>query len=298
MYTKKNVSGSHHHSKTTSQEKQLDQLIQTGYDLLEKGQTGTQTVAACDRWLEAWELVKQMVTPEMRTDQAFDQTYPNLRQSVSNWSTDLEMELHNAGLDDPRYHEHRLHYVREYLAQFPDEGDDSYLNLKRAEGESLWQLGRQAEAEAVYQALVDKLPDKAWSYIGWADQYTWGLGQPVDYKRAEAILLQALERPNLDEPTDVVERLSDLYQEGHQPENVPQPVIDFIEQLLQERAELEAQKAELEAEQAELKRERRQQQDELAASRPKKLKRNEPCWCGSGKKYKHCHLSSDKGDTS
>ncbi|MBI5714521.1 MAG: DUF1186 domain-containing protein [Chloroflexi bacterium] len=24
-----------------------------------------------------------------------------------------------------------------------------------------------------------------------------------------------------------------------------------------------------------------------------KLGRNEPCWCGSGKKYKHCHLQSD-----
>ncbi|MBX0328567.1 SEC-C domain-containing protein [Oscillochloris sp. ZM17-4] len=21
--------------------------------------------------------------------------------------------------------------------------------------------------------------------------------------------------------------------------------------------------------------------------------RNEPCWCGSGRKYKHCHLSAD-----
>lgn len=27
----------------------------------------------------------------------------------------------------------------------------------------------------------------------------------------------------------------------------------------------------------------------------KKPKRNDPCWCGSGKKYKHCHLNSDKG---
>jgi hypothetical protein len=26
----------------------------------------------------------------------------------------------------------------------------------------------------------------------------------------------------------------------------------------------------------------------------KKPKRNDPCWCGSGKKYKHCHLRSDR----
>jgi tetratricopeptide (TPR) repeat protein len=29
-------------------------------------------------------------------------------------------------------------------------------------------------------------------------------------------------------------------------------------------------------------------------SRKKKLGRNEPCWCGSGKKYKKCHLDSDE----
>jgi hypothetical protein len=26
-----------------------------------------------------------------------------------------------------------------------------------------------------------------------------------------------------------------------------------------------------------------------------KLGRNDPCWCGSGKKYKHCHLRQDQG---
>jgi preprotein translocase subunit SecA len=26
-----------------------------------------------------------------------------------------------------------------------------------------------------------------------------------------------------------------------------------------------------------------------------KLGCNDPCWCGSGKKYKHCHLRQDQG---
>jgi len=25
-----------------------------------------------------------------------------------------------------------------------------------------------------------------------------------------------------------------------------------------------------------------------------KLGRNKPCWCGSGKKYKHCHYEADQ----
>lgn len=28
--------------------------------------------------------------------------------------------------------------------------------------------------------------------------------------------------------------------------------------------------------------------------RARKLGRNEPCWCGSGLKYKRCHLESDQ----
>ena len=35
--------------------------------------------------------------------------------------------------------------------------------------------------------------------------------------------------------------------------------------------------------------------DEEAAKR-RNLTRNEPCWCGSGKKYKKCHLESDRGN--
>ena len=29
----------------------------------------------------------------------------------------------------------------------------------------------------------------------------------------------------------------------------------------------------------------------IPATSKKKMKRNEPCYCGSGKKYKHCHGS-------
>jgi hypothetical protein len=35
--------------------------------------------------------------------------------------------------------------------------------------------------------------------------------------------------------------------------------------------------------------------DETVERTEPKLGRNEPCWCGSGKKYKKCHLDSDEG---
>ncbi len=36
-------------------------------------------------------------------------------------------------------------------------------------------------------------------------------------------------------------------------------------------------------------------QNASAPVRPAKLGRNDPCWCGSGKKYKKCHMNSDLG---
>lgn len=275
-------------SKWHPKEKQLDNLMQAGYDLLQHHpRTTQQTKAACDKWLEAWELVKQMATPEMRTTQAFDDVYPNMLQSVYNWSGDLEMELGNADYD-----EQRIRYVHEFLAQFPDEGDDNYVSFKRAEAEALWVLGRQTQAEAVYQALVEKLPDKAWAYIGWSDEYYLGSWTSKDYERGEAILMQALDRPNLDEREYVLDRLVRLYEEWGQPEKGA-PLAAERDEI---RAEKEAQSLAATEELARL----IQQYAALASEpqeheKPKKLKRNDPCWCGSGKKYKHCHMRSDRG---
>jgi hypothetical protein len=112
-------------------DKRLDELLQAGYELMQ----ANQRTAACDRWLEAWELVKQMARPELRTADAFDRAHPGLQQFVSNWCSDLEMELGNASLDTPIYHEHRIRYAREFLAEFPDEEANSYVNFMRAQGE-------------------------------------------------------------------------------------------------------------------------------------------------------------------
>ena len=57
------------------------------------------------------------------------------------------------------------------------------------------------------------MPDKGWGYIGWSDQYYWGHGRPMGYDRAEVILLQALERPGLEDRSDVLDRLVRLYKE-------------------------------------------------------------------------------------
>lgn len=115
-----------------------------------------QFAAACDQWQVAWQVAQQLITPAMRQTAAFDKAFAG-EPSLSDWTMDYLFELHNAGVQQPAYHAQRLDYVREFLALFPDEAAERYLEFRRAEGEALWALGRTAEAEAVFQALVKKL---------------------------------------------------------------------------------------------------------------------------------------------
>jgi tetratricopeptide (TPR) repeat protein len=253
-------------------EEQLDDLMQDGYRLQQAGNIA----AACDRWLAAWELIRRLARPDMRTSFSFSRSYGTF-QSVFNWSSDIALELGNAGTKDPAYYEHLLRFSREYLAQFPDEDQNHVLNMLRSQGEALWFLGRRAEAEAVYAALVERLPDEGFGYIGWADHYWLYRDSPKEYARAVAILQRALARRALRDREHVLDRLAKLYSEWGRP--------DAQAAVLAQRA------------QGGSRRQQQRSQPLAGAAQPappdKKPGRNEPCWCGSGKKYKRCHLDAD-----
>src|SRR3954449_12486314 len=104
----------------------------------------------------------------------------------------MALELGNAGTKAPIYYEHLLRFSREYLTQFPDEEAIHLLNMLRSRGEALLFLGRRPEAEATYAALVERLPDEGFGYIGWSDHYWLYRDSPKEYGTAEAILQRAL----------------------------------------------------------------------------------------------------------
>ncbi len=106
-----------------------------------------------------------------------------------------------------------------------------------------------------------------------------------EYNRAEAILKPGLARPTLKDREDLLERLEDLYAEwgktgqqkdiaaqrkqlaaGERPALSPSSILSV---LLGSSSK--------------------------APQPAKKLSRNAPCWCGSGKKYKKCHLQANEG---
>lgn len=273
--------------------RQLDQRMQSGYDkLLRPGPKNIK--AGMDQWLSAWALVKELIDQtdaEIRTPDQFDELYPDgLQQSVGNWYGDLEMELGNAG-----YHERCIVYVHEILTYFPDLNDDALVTLRRAEADAHWALGRQTEAEAIFSALVEQFPNKGWAYIGWSDRYYDDDDSAKEYEKGAEILLRALEQPDLEDRLDVLDRLVELYEEADYPEEAKKEHLIDLNLLLKEQQEsLEKENKQLQRQIQQWRQEHQQLLSDMQEP-PSKLGRNDPCWCGSGKKYKHCHLKSDQG---
>ena len=258
----------------------LDERMQDGYVRL---WTNHDVVRTCERWLEVWEGFKVHLAPEMTRVRDVDAVFAGTEYFI-NWCQEFENELGNAGVHDPRYWHARVRYVNEFLAQFTAEDDEQLLgNFLRAEAEALWSLGEQAQAEQRYETLITRLPNFAWGYIGLADCYWLGpepTPEPKQYARAEVMYQRALAVPTLHDRADVLERLAELYVDQGNEEQA---------KVWYERAEAEGGSgfAPLWPEPAVT--------PSVMAGASHKLGRNERCWCGSGLKYKRCHLDADRG---
>jgi len=257
----------------------MDDLVYEAYEYLAK----RQIVAACDRWLAAWAIAEQLITPGMRSADDFEAVYPGGMYPFRDWCVELMFELHNAGLEDERYTEKRLVLARTFLAHFPDQDANTQVTFYRAQGEALWALGRRTDAEAVYAEVVERFPDHAWGYIGWSDHYWMWMDASGDYERAESILRRALDRPNLDDRKYVLDRLESLYaewEEETQHEETAE-VLAGPQMPLSQRIQKTISSV-------------WEKPQETSSVTPPRPKRNDPCWCGSGKKYKHCHMKLDR----
>jgi hypothetical protein len=165
----------------------VDDKIQDGYTQL-KPDRG----AATDRWLSAWSEVLHLGDAAGITTIAdFDRRFP-MSQSLFNWHQDLEMELGNAGLDDPAKSHARIEVGEEILRRFTDCDQLAVENWRRAIAEAWFQLGETAKAEQLYQDWLRDDPQWGFGWIGWASGYLPmpRTGRPADHQRAEDLLRQ------------------------------------------------------------------------------------------------------------
>ena len=242
---------------------EIDNKIQQGcLHILEN-----QTAKGCDIWLDAWEDIKTLFSETGAKDIfELDRKYP-WTEFISNYAQDLEMELHNAGVDDASYHQKRIKYCRELL-NFCGKDTQIISNTRRAVGESYSQLGDTATSDRLFGEWLREDPDWGWGYIGWSDCYSMFKTSVRDYCKAEQILLQGLAHPELRDKVDVVDRIIWIYKQLYKPEKVHE-----YKKLYRELQGIAPKNSP-----------HYRQMPVIS----EKIGRNEPCPCGSCKKYKKC----------
>ena len=279
----------------------VDDKMQAGYAALKAGET----VKACRLWLETWHAILDIIDrAEMGSLDEFDDRFGGT-QSVFNWVQDLETELHNAGLQEPRFFHERISLCETMLDRFPD-GKLSIDNFKTALAESHFELGDRDKGERLFRAWLEEAPQWGSGWIAWSDCY-WVFAKPEhkDATTAEQLLKEGLASPDVENRTHILERLRLLYKETGRDEEA-ESVREEIEQAREPKTSTTVRVAPdtvqvrrafdfgdqglpLE-ELPDLVESLRPAQSvgDRSFERQRRVGRNDPCPCGSGKKFKKC----------
>jgi len=250
---------------------EIEAKIEKGYTYIYKHDSKN----ACEIWLTAWEELKTLMEDDGISDiQGIDDKYP-WKEFISNFVQDLEMELGNAGTDDKSYYQKRITYCKELCERC---GTEQLMreNTRRAIAESYFELGEYEQSEREFEAMIQEDPTFGWAYIGWADCYVWNLEEP-QYDKAYSILDRGLSQTGLRDRKDVLERAVDFSKESGNEEKG-----SFYKKELRQVSAASAVKA------GRNERQSTGGQSPSVTASAAKVGRNEPCPCGSGKKYKKC----------
>lgn len=274
----------------------FDERMQEGYRLQEQD-----AAAACDCWLGVWrDFLKILERSGVRSIAEFDEKLRGT-QFVSNWLQDLDIALSNASARRPEYHRQRRQWADEFLQRFG--GHDAHLTetMRWALGEATWGSGERARTESLFEGWLKEDPQWGWGWIAWSDLHWFPCHNPSpDHARAEQLLQRGLAVPGVRDREELITRLADLYKKRGRPEEAAAlakhattarttaTVLGKNQLRLKTTFDFGAEGLPLDA-LPQLSAEARGQHSALIQSvSPRKVGRNEPCPCGSGRKFKHC----------
>jgi hypothetical protein len=262
----------------------IDAKIQQGWVCTQEKR---ETKKGCDIWLESWGAIKELFNEGFATDIGdLDKKY-KWSQWITNYVQFLEMELGNAGIDDPAYHGKRIEYCREMLQWC---GSDNLLisNTRCAMAEAYFESGDEAECDRLFEGWLHDDPDWALGYLAWAECYKYKK-DGANNDKVEEILLAGHSRGDPRGRFEIVANLMALYEDTGRPERAKEfeKIFHELHDSIPEFIEADR------ALRKELREWPRAKQGDVVYDKPApvsvvKIGRNEPCPCGSGKKYKKC----------
>ena len=299
---------------------QLDMMMQEGY--------GHELNGDSHKAVTCWKDVFKEVTAYFEENhisdlKSFDDIF-NGTQYVQNWVQDYDDALRKTLLDADEESKITVGKLKidllNFLLSLNPEAELDVHNHKRSLAETYFLLGQPEVGEQHFIQLIDEYPDNVWGYIGYSDEYWMDYSKNKDFDKALKILNRAYNRLSIKESDIIAERMTDLMIAMKKKElEIPFSSLTFLEDN-KEAAEQEimkemksyisgpdhyADERPIIPEYAALyqrlfnAREKKlgKPKEKLAATdgfnpkplvKGKKIGRNEPCPCGSGKKYKKC----------
>jgi hypothetical protein len=185
---------------------QMADLIEEGYQYL----NDNKSILACDKWLKVWEGIKYRIRKDFNTLEYLDKAYCG-SFDIRYFCQELESELYNAGIDDPKYFEIRIKYCKEFLHYFQNEDEELIHQIRRAIIESLVRLNKLEEAKNECEKLILDFPKNPWSYIAYGDVYCLHKSEIYDAVKARELYQKGLSVATGKEEKEIIkERLKNL----------------------------------------------------------------------------------------
>lgn len=213
--------------------------------------------------LNVWnQLVRIMARENNMTDQL---GIESIDWQIGNWANDTVEVVHNAHLYEKEIR------VNEQILQIRwHNGNDLFHeNAKRDIADAYAYMGRMEKCLALYDQYLKEDPLWGWAWIGYCRQL-----QHVDEEKFEAVLENLYQKVkngmDFRDKEDLYRELGDEYNTlGNQERADYFYALEDAEHGMRWNPHKEI-------------------MSELLVSKPKKIYPNDPCPCGSGKKYKKC----------
>lgn len=122
-----------------------------------------------------------------------------MNYDVAYWVTCLSDDLREATREDERFFEKHLEYCESYVLMHEGVSDRRLPNLGNMRNdlaELYCARGETERVDALYEKWLRAEPDWGFGWIGWADQFSFGLWEAAlkvrDLSKAEKILIRGL----------------------------------------------------------------------------------------------------------
>ena len=213
--------------------------------------------------LDVWnQLVRIMARENNMSDQL---GVESIDWQIGNWANDTTMAAHNAHLYEEEIK------VNEQILQiyWHNSNDNFHENAKRDIADAYADMGRMEKCLQLYDCYLKEDPLWGWAWIGYYRQL-----QHVDEKKFEAVLDELYRK--VKDGVDFRDK-EDLYRELGDEYNTlgNQERADYFYTLEDEEKDRRRNP-------------NKEIMSKLPVLKPKKIYPNDPCPCGSGKKYKKC----------